>query len=189
MIRFQQILLITATLLGSWLGMQFVHESGHVLAVGLSGGRVTRVHLHPLSFSRTEIGTNPHPRLAVWGGPVWGALAPLLVWLVVARRTWLGRFVWRFFTGFCLVANGLYLGCGSFAGMGDAGDLLQLGVPAWYLQIFGLFTVPVGLWLWHGEGQHFGFGPSAGVVSRAATYGTLAVTLTLLLLGFLIGGE
>jgi hypothetical protein len=35
----------------------------------------------------------------------------------------------RFFAGFCLIANGIYLGVGSFSGVGDAGDLLRYGAP------------------------------------------------------------
>ena len=53
--RFHQTVLMVATLLGSWLGMQAVHESGHALGALLSGGRVARVVLHPLTISRTDL--------------------------------------------------------------------------------------------------------------------------------------
>src|SRR5579862_2329779 len=43
--RLPQIVLIVSTLLGSWLGMQTVHEFGHVLGVWMTGGRVARVVL------------------------------------------------------------------------------------------------------------------------------------------------
>jgi hypothetical protein len=28
-------------------------------------------------------------------------------------------------------------------------------VPAWHLALFGIVTVPLGLYLWHGQGKHF----------------------------------
>lgn len=45
--RSHQILLIASTVLASWLGMQAVHESGHVLGAWFTGGLVARVFLHP----------------------------------------------------------------------------------------------------------------------------------------------
>jgi len=71
--------LILSMLAGSWLGMQAVHELGHVLGALMTGGRVARVVLHPTTISRTELVTNPSPLIVVWGGPVFGALAPLLL--------------------------------------------------------------------------------------------------------------
>ena len=51
MSRFHQALLIVSTLALSWLGMQAVHEAGHVLHAWWSGGRVERLVLHPLTLS------------------------------------------------------------------------------------------------------------------------------------------
>lgn len=68
--RLHQTILIGSTLLGSWLGMQAVHELGHVAGAWLTGGRVERVVLHPLTISRTDLATNPHPLPVVWAGPV-----------------------------------------------------------------------------------------------------------------------
>src|SRR5260221_4916233 len=53
--RFHQIILIVSTLLGSWLGMQAVHELGHVIGAWLTGGQVSQVVLHPLTISRTHL--------------------------------------------------------------------------------------------------------------------------------------
>jgi Peptidase M50B-like len=68
--RLNQIVLILSTVLGSWLGMQAIHESGHVFGAWLTGGRVTRVVLHPLTISRTDLAHNPSPLAVVWAGPV-----------------------------------------------------------------------------------------------------------------------
>ncbi len=182
--RFHQVLLIASMLVNSWLGMQLVHEVGHVLGAWLTGGRVARVVLHPLSFSRTDLADNPHPLPVVWLGPVFGALAPLFVWLMVIRfRNWPGEFTLRFFAGFCLIANGAYLAGGSFSRSGDCEVLLQQGAPIWQLWLFGGVTVPVGLWLWHGQSSRFGLGAAHGQVNHAVTYGSLAVSTALIVFG------
>src|SRR4029077_4923338 len=124
----------------------------------LTGGRVERVVLYPLTISRTDLAENPDPLLVAWAGPVFGAIAPVLVWLAARLARIPGAFVLRFFAGFCLLANGLYIGVGSFDGIGDCGDLLRNGAPNWHLWLFGALTAPIGLWLWHRQGPHFGLG-------------------------------
>jgi hypothetical protein len=100
-----------------------------------------------------------------------------------------GAFVLRFFAGFCLIANGAYLGAGSFDRVGDCGEMLRHGSELWQLWLFGLITMPAGLWLWHRQGPHFGLGPARGRVSTGAAYGSLVGCVLLLVLGFAIGGE
>src|SRR5437867_3762034 len=70
--RSDQAVLIAATLGLSWLGMQIVHELGHVLLAWASGETVDRVVLHPLVISRTDVSHARHPLLVAWGGPVLG---------------------------------------------------------------------------------------------------------------------
>jgi hypothetical protein len=175
--RLHQAVLIVATLLGSWLAMQAVHELGHVVGAVITGSRVERVVLHPLTVSRTDVAPNTNPLLVTWAGPVLGVILPLAVWALAAALRLRGRFLLRFFAGFCLVANGAYLGIGSFHGIGDCGDLLRCGAPIWSLWLFGLVTVPAGIWLWHGEGRHFGLGPARGNVDCGVAYASLAVCL------------
>src|SRR5438876_3556657 len=133
MSRLHQIVLICSTLLGSWLGMQAVHESGHVLGARLTGGRVARVVLHPLTISRTDLAHHPSPRAVVWAGPLLGVALPLLLWAAAAAARLPGAFVLRFFAGFCLLANGLYIGLGSFGRVGDGGVMLRHGSAPWQL--------------------------------------------------------
>jgi len=64
--RLHQCVLITSVIMGSWLGMQAVHELGHVIGAYATGGKVARVVLYPLTISRTELSENPHPLLVVW---------------------------------------------------------------------------------------------------------------------------
>src|SRR5690606_29141585 len=102
---------------------------GHVLAAWSSGGRVAKVVLHPLAISRTDVAPNPHPLVVVWCGPLVGALLPLVLWGVLAFFRHPATPYARFFAGFCLIANGLYIGAGSFDGVGDAGEMLREGTP------------------------------------------------------------
>ena len=187
--RVHQSILILSTIFGSWLGMQAVHELGHVLGAWCTGGKVARVVLHPLTISRTDLIDNPHPLWVVWAGPVIGAILPLAFWGLLLLVRWKHAYLLRFFAGFCLIANGAYIGIGAFGGIGDAGDIRRHGSPVWLLVLFGAVTVPTGLWLWHGQGAHFGLGPARGQVSARAAYGTLLGSVSLLLVELLHGGE
>ena len=133
----------------AWLGMLLVHEAGHIVVAGSTGGQVVRVVLHPLAISRTDVVPNPAPLWVAWGGPVGGALVPLAVWWVARCKSCRCTGATQFFAGYCLLANGLYLALGSFDAVGDAGDLLHLGVPHWGLLLFGFVSASAGLWLWH----------------------------------------
>jgi hypothetical protein len=170
--RSHQIILIVSFLPLCWLGMMAVHEFGHVLGAWFTGGTVTRVVLHPLTISRTDVSPNPQPLVVVWAGPVFGCLLPLLVFALVALLRW-PTYLVRFFAGFCLIANGAYLGIGSFDRVGDAGDLLRHGAALWQLSLFGVLTVPAGIFLWHHQGQHFGLGEKGRPVSPLAAWGSL----------------
>ncbi len=187
--RLRQLILIVSCTLGSWLGMQAVHESGHVVGVLLTGGRVERVVLHPLTISRTDVSENPSPLFVVWCGPMIGVAVPVFIWLIATKTRLKDAFLLRFFAGFCLIANGLYIGGGSFGQIGDCGTMLQHGSAIWQLWLFGIVTAPVGLWLWHGQGTHFGLGTAGGCVSCSAVYLSLAACMALLVLALVVGGE
>lgn len=139
-----------------WYGMMAIHELGHVIGAWLTGGVVERVALHPLAISRTDLSVNPHPLPVVWCGPVFGCLLPILIWLTARYVAAKFAHLVRFFAGFCCVANGVYLGIGSFESIGDAGDLLKHQCPIGYLWLFGVLMIPVGFALWNGLGSAFG---------------------------------
>jgi len=187
--RFHQCVLIGSTILGSWLGMQAVHELGHVVGAVLTGGRVERVVLSPLTISRTDVAHSPHPLAVVWAGPIVGVVLPLAFWGVAAAFHARGAYMLRFFAGFCLVANGIYIGMGSFERIGDCGEMLRSGSALWHSWLFGLATVPLGFWLWHRQGVHFGLRPARKPVDLVVAYVTFAVFIALLVLGFAVGGE
>jgi hypothetical protein len=189
--RIHQWILIAATLLGSWLGMQLVHEFGHVLGLWATGGRVAKVVFHPLTISRTDPdpAANPRPLAVVWAGPLLGVALPVLAWLAAAVVRLSGAYLPRFFAGFCLIANGAYIGAGSFDRVGDCGEMVRHGSPVWLLWLFGAVTVPAGLGLWHRLGPHFGLGSARGRVSARAAYVSLACFVVLAAVGFTFGGE
>ena len=175
--RVYQLMLIGSTVALSWLGMQVVHELGHVAGAWLTGGVVAKVVLHPLTISYTTLSANPHPLFTVWAGPVLGSALPLAIWGVAWLCKVPGTYLLRFFAGFGLIANGAYIGAGSLARIGDAGVMLANGAALWQLWAFGLATVPAGLWLWHGQGQYFGLGRATKRIDPGAAIGTLAILL------------
>ncbi len=170
--------------------MMAVHELGHVIGATATGGKVLRVVWHPLAFSQTVVDPNPRPLVEVWAGPICGIVLPL----IAAGVAWWLRlrigYLFTFFAGFCLLANGAYLGLGVFDRVGDAGDLLWHGTPSWVLMVFGGLTAPAGLWLWHIASPHLGFGGAKRtrpIVARDA-YGTLATGVLLVLLAMAVSG-
>ncbi|MDB5351797.1 MAG: hypothetical protein JWN86_3044 [Planctomycetota bacterium] len=187
--RGYQSILIGSAFLASWLGMQATHECGHVLGAWLTGGQVARVVLHPLTISRTDLAENPHPLLVAWSGACGGIVFPCVLYWFARRLRASFAFVIRFFAGSCLIANGAYLSIGSISQVGDAGDLIRLGYPAWVLWIFGAISVPTGIGIWHGQGQHFGLGVANGHVRSEVAFASMVTALLLVLLGYLVGGE
>lgn len=163
-----QVVLIGTFLGFCWLAMQAVHEFGHVLAAWITGAEVIKVALHPGIISRTDLGHNPHPLFVVWAGPVVGSVIPLGAFLVAKVCRSPGVYMFRFFAGFCLIANGVYIAFGPSDGAADTGVMMQHDSPRWLLVLFGLLTAPLGLYLWHRQGPHFGLGEAKGKVDRRA---------------------
>ena len=102
--RLLQALLVVTFIGFSWLAMQVVHELGHVLVASMTGAEVTKVALHPLIVSRTDLGENPHPLAVVWAGPIIGSALPLTAFGLAAACRLPGVYLFRFFAGFCLIA-------------------------------------------------------------------------------------
>ena len=161
-------LLIATFLPFCWLAMMVVHEAGHVVAAWSTGGTVTGVVLHPLAILRTDVLPNTQPLLVVWAGPVVGIVTPLILWLSMRTVRIPESYMARFFVGFCLVANGAYIGAGSFDHIGDAGTMMQHGSPTVVLWTFAAVSIPFGFALWHGQGRYFGVGPHATPVGNRA---------------------
>ena len=129
--RLHRVVLVTATILCSWLGMMIVHEGGHVLGAWATGGKVKQVVLTPIGFSRTDLSINPHPLIVVWSGPIIGSIVPAIAFAIAAAARLRWAYLLRFFAGFCLVANGAYIGAASFNQIGDAYPMLLFGSKNW----------------------------------------------------------
>jgi hypothetical protein len=163
--------------------MQVVHELGHVFLAWATKGEVTKVALHPLIISRTDLAENPRPLTVVWGGPILGCLLPLIAFASALLCRIPGVYLFRFFAGFCLVANGVYIGTGWLLANGaDPGVMIENGSPKWLLVAFGLLTFPAGLYLWHRQGRYFGLVEANGNVSIAAT--AISAALLIVLVAF-----
>jgi hypothetical protein len=179
-IRLPQVVLIVTFVGFSWLAMQAAHECGHVLISHATGGKVIRAAIHPLIISRTDICSNPHPLAVVWGGPGLGCAIPLLAFGIAALCRAPGVYLFRFFAGFCLVANGIYIGAGSFLANGaDPKVMTDSGSPRWVLCGFGIIALLLGLFLWHRQGPYFGLGAAKGKVSPGAAIVSAALFLGL----------
>ena len=183
--RMNQVLLIASFIPFCWLAFMATHELGHVIAGLSTGGSVSKVVVHPLSISRTDLSPNPSPLITVWAGPIIGVSLPLIIWGVFWRFKIPGDYLARFFAGFCLIANGAYIGIGSFENIGDAGDMMKHGSPIWLLWLFGIVIVPIGFLIWHRLGAKFGLGESNGKVDEWAAYASLGLFTVLFLATFL----
>ncbi len=154
--RTQPFLLAMVVLAVCWFGMLALHEMGHICGAILTGGTVEKVVLYPLTVSSTTVSPNPHPLIVVWSGPLAGVLIPLILAACCrAPRAATARSVQPlaiFFAGYCLIANGAYIGVGSLHQIGDCREMANHGTPIWLMVGFGLIAVTLGLYLWHGLG-------------------------------------
>ena len=134
--------------------MLAVHELGHILAAWCSGATVLQVIWLPISW--TNVSDVKYPLFVYGAGAVVGTALPVILWLIAHCLRWKTAYLFRFFTGFCLVANGVYIGCDfSVTGPSDAGLLIEYGANRWVLVLFGVLCVSGGLFLWHGQSRYF----------------------------------
>jgi len=150
----RRVLIIALLLAGSWYAMMLVHEFGHIIAAWATGSKVDAVHVPWVGFSQTLVPTTQWPRAVTSSGPIFGTLLPLFIWLTARRISSLARRGWsviaRFFAAFCLLANGVYIGSALLSPVGDAEELVRVGVPAWALTALGLPAAALGIALWNG---------------------------------------
>jgi hypothetical protein len=185
--RFNQILLLVSILWIAWLLMMLVHESGHVLGAIVTGGMVRRFIWHPAVLSRTDVFPNPHPVIEVWAGPVFGSIALLIIALFAhLLRLRIDYLIWAI-AGFCLIANGAYIGIGSIFPVGDGKELIAFGTPRWILALFGLITVLPGFYIWHRISPRFGLGKAPLPVRASHVFCITTLAILFTLAGFVFG--
>ena len=81
-----QLTIALAVVVGSWYAMMGVHEAGHCLGVMATGGKIERVEMPLVGFSRTDVSGSRCPLAVVWAGPVFGAAAPLLLLTLLSNE-------------------------------------------------------------------------------------------------------
>jgi hypothetical protein len=59
----------------------------------------------------------------------------------------------------------------------------------WQLWLFGAVTMPLGLYLWHGQGPHFGLGRAPGKVDPRAAWGCALLLAAIVAAELVFGGE
>jgi hypothetical protein len=134
-----------------WLAMMAVHELGHVAAALVTGGKIVRVVVPLMGFSRTDVDPNPSPHIVTWAGPIVGAALPLAL-LLIPVDSRVGT-VGRAFAGWCLIANGAYIGVGWIDRVGDAGELMRFGTSQSFMIAYGVACAASGIYLWHSLGK------------------------------------
>src|SRR5829696_4046865 len=124
----------------SWCVMTFTHEPGHIVCGWAGGGTLRHADLLPWHLPHSHFDPDPHPLITAWGGPILGALVPLVVALLV-RRDW----TW-FIAHFCLLANGAYLAAAWVSGERylDTARLLEHGAHPATIAAFCVLTIGVG---------------------------------------------
>jgi hypothetical protein len=133
------VVLLALCLVVSWYGMLVTHEAGHVLHAWISGGRVERVVVPLLGFSRTDLAHNPRPVFVAWGGFVWGVVLPCV--LLVLLRSARARPAAAVFAALALIGNGAY----ACSAVGDVEDILRAGGARWPLIGFGVLSMVAGV--------------------------------------------
>ncbi len=181
--RIQQLVIILTFIGFCWLMMQVIHELGHVVSTIISGGQVEKVVLHPLTFSRTDVSLNPHPLIQIWGGPIVGVILPMAALAIAHLIHTNYLLLFRFFAGFCCIANGVYIGFGPNTTGLDTQVMLFLGCERWQLILFGLPILALGLYLLNDTGKIFGLGIQDGKVN------TKVVWLSIILFASVIAAE
>lgn len=152
--RRYRLLAALLTLWASWWLMMASHELGHIAAAHLTHGNIAHINLSPAGLSQTHLATNPHPHLVVWAGPIIGVLSTGLVYITAIGLRKRGKAchaepAFAFLAGFCLIANGLYIGLGWIDRIGDTHVMLQQGTPIFVMIGFGVLCLATGLTCWH----------------------------------------
>ncbi len=183
-----QLIMIGSLCLFSWLAMMLVHEAGHALAAQLTGGHVHEVAWYPTVFSYTDIHSNPSPLLVVWAGPVVGMVIPLLILMF---HRWIDNataYLSVFFAGFCLLANGLYIGIGWIDHVGDTVVMQTHGTPIPVMIAFGLLSTPAGLYLWHRVSRKVGLAKTSQCrIHPKHAWFMAALACLITIIGFVFG--
>ncbi|MGB7347868.1 MAG: M50 family metallopeptidase [Pirellulaceae bacterium] len=165
-------------LLWAWLCMTLLHELGHIAVGCAAGGNLSGYELRPWHLPRSLFSTNPHPLLTLWAGPILGCTVLLLA-AAATKRTSLWLVAW-----FSVVANGLYLLLGYYAGDSelDSIKIIQAGTPTWIVLVVGTVMTVAGYAGFRGESRRWLATNAPPIAKRtlAISAGVLACLVVLL---------
>ena len=120
-----------------------LHEFGHALAIGMTGGTIRRIVLHPFSVSSVTYDSlyGEYRIWHAWGGVGFSCLAGLMIVGTTLSLRLMRHLPFSMAGMITLAANGFYLTVGGLFPMmgGDPARLIQLGVPKTGIIILGLF--------------------------------------------------
>jgi hypothetical protein len=127
-------------LIVSWFAMLYSHELGHIVCGYACGGRLHSADLLPWHLPYSMFEPDPFPLITLWGGPLVGTVAPLVLAMLV-RRSWL----W-FIATFCLLANGMYIAVAWWSGDSflDTTKLLAHGAHPATIAVYCIVTIGAG---------------------------------------------
>ena len=104
--------------------------------------------LRSASLRSTLFPDSKYPLIDAWAGAIIGVIVPLLIFLILKKLNRQNYFI-SIFTGFCFLANGVYLGFAWVDKVGDTGEILRHGGNVISMILFGLITTSTGLFIWH----------------------------------------
>lgn len=138
--RIQRASQLIGLLIVSWCVMLSVHECGHMLCGWSCGGSLQSFDLAPWRLPYSFFEPDPQPLITLWGGPILGALIPMIV-ASALKRDW----AW-FIAYFCVLANGTYLATAWLSGDRylDTPKLLEHGAHPASIVLFCLLTIGIG---------------------------------------------
>ena len=93
------------------------------------------------------------PVLSCGVGRLWVVCCHWCVFAGIPKRWVVLHNIAGFLAGFCLIANGAYIGVGVWDAVGDCREMLQTGTPQWVMIAFGIVAVLCGLAVWHRLGS------------------------------------
>ena len=130
-----------------WWGMMAIHELGHILSTKLNGGVIDSVELRPWMLSQTERHGSAHELMDIWAGPLFGSLAPVLIWLMGRKLNERPRYYAAAWAGICLIINGMYLALGWLTGeANDSGEIVEAGTSPILIVLVGAALAGSGLY-------------------------------------------
>lgn len=143
------------------------HETGHVVAYLIDGGKVSEFVLNPFSWSWAEARNLNNLIFTLWSGVTFGqvlALIPLFCILKIKSKPFV--FLAKLLAACAFLINGLYLTAGSILNFGDGGSLVGLGISSSLLITIGIIYFFISFFFWSDLQRHVGLDKQTDLIIR-----------------------